>query len=73
MFLVEILQCWDRWLSSIDCMFERALFLNVTKSLERLAFLINGDIQTTPTAFLIIELCLEIMETDNGTRRYLVK
>lgn len=54
-------------------MFERALFLNVTNSLERLSFMINGDIQTTPTAFLIIELCLETVETDNGNRRYLVK
>jgi hypothetical protein len=54
-------------------MFEKALFVNTINSLEQLSFLINGDIQTTPTPFLNIELCLNTIETTNGNMKYLVK
>ncbi len=72
-FYFQILQCWDQWLSSIDCMFEKALLVNITNSLEQLSFLINGDIQTISTPFLNIELCLNTIETINGNMKYLVK
>ncbi|CAF0762898.1 unnamed protein product [Adineta steineri] len=66
----KILQCWDHWLSSIDCMFEKALLVNVTNSLEQLSYIINGDIQTIPTPFLNIELCLTTNETTSGSLKY---
>jgi len=53
-------------------MFERALLLNVTSSLEQLSFIIDGDIQTTPTAFLTIEICLNTIETTNGNTKHTV-
>ncbi|CAF4273653.1 unnamed protein product, partial [Adineta steineri] len=65
-----ILQCWDHWLSSIDCMFEKALLVNITNSLEQLSYIINGDIQTIPTPFLNIELCLTTNETTSGSLKY---
>ncbi len=67
---LQILQCWDYWLSSIDCMFEKALLVNLTNSLEQISFMINGDIQTTPTPFLNIELGLNTIETINGNIKY---
>ena len=53
-------------------MFEKALLLNITNSLERLSYIINGDIQTTPTPFLNIELCLNTNETSTGNIKYVV-
>jgi hypothetical protein len=54
-------------------MFEKALLVNITNSLEQLSFIINGDIQTIPTPFLNIELCLNTIETTNGNIKYIVK
>lgn len=54
-------------------MFEKALLINVTNSLEQLSFMINGDIQTTPTPFINIELCLNTIEAINGNIKYIVK
>ncbi|CAF2418248.1 unnamed protein product [Rotaria sp. Silwood2] len=68
----KILQCWDHWLSSIDCMFEKALLINITNSLEQLSYIINGDIQTKPTPFLNIELCLNTVETTTGSIKYVL-
>ena len=53
-------------------MFEKALLVNVTNSLEQLSYIINGDIQTTPTPFLNIELCLNTTETTTGHMKYIV-
>jgi hypothetical protein len=53
-------------------MFEKALLVNVTNSLEQLSYIINGDIQTTPTPFLNIELCLNTVETATGNIKYTV-
>lgn len=69
---VQILQCWDHWLSSIDCMFEKALLVNATNSLEQLSYIINGDIQTTPAPFLTIELCLNTIETTTRSTKHTV-
>ncbi|CAF1493626.1 unnamed protein product [Rotaria magnacalcarata] len=66
----KILQCWDHWLSSIDCMFEKALLMNITDSLEQLSYVINGGSQNKPTSFLIIELCLNTVETTIGNIKY---
>ncbi|CAF4679062.1 unnamed protein product [Rotaria sp. Silwood1] len=68
----KVLQCWDHWLSSIDCMFEKALLINITNSLEQLSYIINGDIQTKPTPFLNIELCLNTVETTSGNIKYVL-
>lgn len=54
-------------------MFEKALLVNVTNSLEQLSFLINGDIQTTPTPFINIELYLNTIQTNNRNIKYIVK
>jgi len=54
-------------------MFEKALLVNITNSLEQLSFLINGDIQTISTPFLNIELCLNTIEiTTIGNIKYMV-
>jgi hypothetical protein len=54
-------------------MFEKALLVNITNSLEQLSFLINGDIQTISTPFLNIELCLNTIEiTTTGNIKYMV-
>jgi hypothetical protein len=50
-------------------MFEKALLVNITNSLEQLSFIINGDIQTIPTPFINIELCLTI----NQNTKYIVR
>jgi hypothetical protein len=54
-------------------MFEKALLVNLTNSLERISFMINGDIQTTPTPFINIELCLNTIETINGNVKHQVE
>ncbi|CAF4716798.1 unnamed protein product [Rotaria socialis] len=69
----KILQCWDHWLSSIDCMFEKALLMNITDSLEQLSYVINGDSQNKPTPFLTIELCLNAVETTIGNIKYTLR
>ncbi len=51
-------------------MFEKALLVNITNSLEQLSFIINGDIQTIPTPFINIELCLTINENTKYIVRY---
>ncbi|UJR33040.1 hypothetical protein I4U23_020499 [Adineta vaga] len=66
----KIRQCWDHWLSSIDCMLEKALLVNVTNSLEHLSYIVNGDNQTTSTPFMNIELHLNRMETLAGNIKY---
>jgi hypothetical protein len=53
-------------------MFEKALLLNITDSLERLSYVINGDIQSTPTPSLNIELCLNTIQTLTGNIKYVV-
>lgn len=53
-------------------MFEKALLLNATNSLEQLSYIINGDIQNKSTPFLIIELCLSMAETTNGNMKFAV-
>ncbi|CAF0769681.1 unnamed protein product [Adineta ricciae] len=66
----KIHQCWDHWLSSIDCMLEKALLLNVTNSLEQLSYIINGDVEIVSTPFMNIELCLNRTETLAGNIKY---
>ncbi len=53
-------------------MFEKALLVNTTNSLEQLSYLINGDNQTIPTPFINIELCLNTIETMSGNIKYMV-
>ena len=72
MYYLQVLRCWDHWLSSIDCMFEKALLINITNSLEQLSYIINGDIHTKPIPFLSIEVCLNTVETKNGNVKYAV-
>ncbi|CAF4672265.1 unnamed protein product, partial [Rotaria magnacalcarata] len=44
--------------------------MNITDSLEQLSYVINGGSQNKPTSFLIIELCLNTVETTIGNIKY---